>query len=136
MDLVKALEVIRSIGSDVSLVAFTPIKGTLLESRQPPKMSYYRFAQLVTYLLMKGYNPTDFLIFKGGKPYIRKDFLIKEFGDVRNLFPAFLTRGCPYCNRPYYTEAPGREPYNFPSISSLSRFKEETLLRELEEIAI
>ena len=133
-ELITTLETLRSMGSDISLFAFTPMKGTALEGRPPPEMSYYRFAQLATYLLMRGYETTDFLISRDGKPYIKKEFLIREFRSIRNLFPAFLTRGCPYCNRPYYTEAPGKEPYNFPSFSSLTRVSEDILLRELDEI--
>ena len=42
---------------------------------------------------------------------------------------AFMTHGCPGCNRPYYNERPGDEPYNFPFKPEKAYVKE--ILRRL-----
>ncbi len=84
-----------------SLFAFTPVKGTPLENRKKPSITYYRRMQAAHYLI---YDGRGHLVEKGKKVRIN--------GDVPP--EAFMTRGCPGCNRPYYTETP-RNVYNFPS---------------------
>ena len=84
-----------------SLFAFTPAKGTPLENRKKPSITYYRRMQVAHYLVYAG----------------KKDFTFNR-GAITNLDTdvppeAFMTRGCPGCNRPYYTETP-RHLYNFP----------------------
>ncbi|MBU7032232.1 MAG: radical SAM protein [Theionarchaea archaeon] len=84
-----------------SLFAFTPIEGTPLAHLPRPSITYYRRLQVAHYCIYKGMGNFGF-----------------EHGKIKNLpqgVPpeAFMTRGCPGCNRPYYTETP-RNPYNFP----------------------
>jgi biotin synthase len=85
-----------------SLFAFTPLAGTPLAHMPKPAIEYYRRLQVAHYCL-----------------YTEQRTLHTEQGRVINLpldVPpeAFMTRGCPGCNRPYYTETP-RNLYNFPS---------------------
>lgn len=84
-----------------SLFAFTPVRGTPLEKRKKPSITYYRRMQAAHYLIYVGKK--DFT-FKGG--------VITDL-DTNVPPEAFMTRGCPGCNRPYYTETP-RNLYNFP----------------------
>ncbi len=100
-------------GGEVSLFAFTPVKGTELEKRSPPDINRYRKIQALHYLIRKG------LLSK--EPEFRNDGSMKtsfeELVDMGVRREAFLTHGCPGCNRPYYNERPGSEPYNYPSLS-------------------
>ncbi|AAL80268.1 radical SAM protein [Pyrococcus furiosus DSM 3638] len=111
IDLLRTIEEVYSRGGSVSLFAFTPIKGTALEKLSSPPIERYRKIQAAHYLI------------KAGRAKV-EDF---EFDDAGNLiriphkvpYTAFLTQGCPFCNRPYYNERPGRELYNYPSIEVL-----------------
>lgn len=69
-------------------------------------IKYYRKAQLLTYLLRNGNSLVDSLEIIGDR--IHECLEDIEEGDV------FRTRGCPGCNRPFYTSKPGREHRNFP----------------------
>jgi biotin synthase-related radical SAM superfamily protein len=84
-----------------SLFAFTPLPGTPLEKKKKPDITYYRRIQAAHYL-----------IYERGKVFQFEDGLISNLDE--DIPPeAFITRGCPGCNRPYYTETP-RNVYNFP----------------------
>jgi len=90
-------------GVKLALFAYTPVRG-----KKPVgyvSINRYRSLQLASYLIEDGRVSVDELEFVDGKlagmPLIQ---------DKR----AFLTRGCERCNRPFYNERAGREPYNFP----------------------
>ncbi|AMM53151.1 radical SAM protein [Pyrococcus kukulkanii] len=107
-ELLRTIAEVYERGGIVSLFAFTPIKGTPLENYKPPSVKRYRRIQWAHYLI------------KTGKATLR-DFEFDEDGNLVG-FPrdgvnpiAFVTQGCPWCNRPYYNERPGKEPYNFPT---------------------
>lgn len=89
-------------GISSSLFAFTPLEGTPLKKRKKPSITYYRRMQAAHYLIQRG---KENFTFDNGKIVI----------DVSIPPEAFTTRGCPGCNRPYYTETP-RNLYNFPYI--------------------
>ncbi len=108
-ELVEVFERAYSIGADVSLFAFTPIRGTRLENLKPPSVERYRRVQLARWLVERGMD--DAIVFEGD--------MIAGFDlsgeELRRIPPeVFSTHGCPACNRPYYNERPGKEPYNFP----------------------
>ncbi len=130
LELINTIYSVKKLGANTSLFAFTPIRGTPLSNRKAPNLRYYRFVQLVTKLIYDGHNPKDFIIFKEGKIFIKKDYI-----DINDYFleSALLTRGCPHCNRPFYNEVPGKEPYNFPSLS-LFRIYKERITKEIEMI--
>lgn len=96
------------------LFAFTPIPGTVYESRSPPSISSYRRAQVAHHVLT--YKKTRFenmefntdgqLMYFG----ISKEKVLK----IISTGEPFLTSGCPGCNRPYYNEKPGGPFYNYP----------------------
>lgn len=107
----EALETIQRVydmGGEVSLFAFTPIKGTRLETASPPPIKRYRMIQAAHYLIRNGLARVDDMDFEGEE-------LVALNGLEAKVDPtAFMTHGCPGCNRPYYNEKPGKEPYNFP----------------------
>lgn len=91
-------------GGEVALFAFTPVPGTPLQNRGRPPIEYYRFLQVVVHLMRNGL----------------------PLREMRRMDPddykeAFLTSGCPGCNRPFYNESPAGELYNFPSPELLKR---------------
>ena len=85
--------------------------------------SYYRRVQLAVWLLNRGLRPRDYL-----GPGLQPEPGLKE---LPGLEEAFLTQGCPGCNRPFYTERPG-DIYNYPSRILL----EEDLGRVLAEAGL
>jgi len=112
-DLLNTITEARDAGADVSLFAFTPVRGTPLYGvRGPPNLRYYRFAQIAAHLIIdEGLNWRDFTVFRGRDPLIRRDYV-----DLNNVWRYVLVRGCPGCNRPFYTESPaGERMYNYPT---------------------
>ncbi|MGM0510829.1 MAG: radical SAM protein [Thermoplasmatota archaeon] len=86
-------------GAKVSLFSYQSKEET-------PDIDYYREAQLVTHLVGSGTKPFEAIqsIVEGNDDVVK---LVEE-GEV------FRTKGCPGCNRPYYTTRPGDEHRNFP----------------------
>jgi len=105
---VDTLKELFDIGVSPSLFAFTPLKGTALESKPPPELGKYRRIQIARYLLSKDEITPEEIIYSDGR--------IVSFGDaIDKVRPyAFQTWGCPNCNRPYFNEIPGRVIYNYP----------------------
>lgn len=99
----------------VSLFAFTPVRGTRMGKNVPPPLVSYRRLQLLLGLLdlqderfYVTYDARKTIHGLGlSEPQLRA-FLARNF--------VFVTHGCPGCNRPFYTEAPGGVMYNFPSV--------------------
>jgi biotin synthase-related radical SAM superfamily protein len=114
-----------------ALFAFTPVKGTALEAKLPPKLESYRRVQLARYLIVNGKARIDDMEFDvEGK--------ITGFGVPGEALEAvvdgglpFRTSGCPSCNRPYYNEKPGGPLYNYPMpLSKIEIEKIKTQLRQ------
>ncbi|NHK29914.1 MAG: radical SAM protein [Asgard group archaeon] len=106
----------------IGLFAFTPVKGTELEKHPQPNIESYRRIQLGKYLIKK--QKTSFSQMKFGENKEIIDFGVKReilIEAIKSGKP-FETSGCPFCNRPFYNESPGKELYNYP--------------RELSEIEI
>jgi lipoyl synthase len=97
-----------------ALFAFTPVRGTTLEAKLPPKVESYRRVQLARYLIVNAKARSENMKFDSeGK--------IISFGISNEVLEAvidgglpFRTSGCPNCNRPYYNEKPGGPIYNYP----------------------
>jgi biotin synthase len=96
------------------LFAFTPVKGTELEKHPQPDMESYRRIQLGMYLIKK--QKTSFNQMKFGENEEIIDFGVEReiLIDTIKLGKPFETSGCPFCNRPFYNESPGKELYNYP----------------------
>ncbi|MEW6329585.1 MAG: radical SAM protein [Candidatus Micrarchaeota archaeon] len=103
-DAVELMRELYASGVYVGLFAFTPVKGSALEARGKPHLGAYRRVQIARHLIAKGkesehafkYNARGQII---GLPEVEGE--------------AFLTSGCPGCNRPYFDSAPSKL-YNYP----------------------
>ncbi len=125
-EMLDTIQRVYRMGGDVSLFAFTPLKGTPMEGEERPSVRYYRVVQLSLNLIFKGYDWREFISYVNGSPCVKKEYLSALSRD--ELWGSFLTRGCPHCNRPFYNERPGRRLYNYPSLSFL-----KSSLRVVEE---
>lgn len=100
----KTISLVFEMGGDVALFAFTPVPGTPYQDRERPPIEYYRFLQIAVHFI------------RNGIPLKRATYM-----DPDEYKEAFLTSGCPGCNRPFYNESPSGEYYNFPSFGLLER---------------
>jgi len=105
------------------LFAFTPLAGTRLESLSPPQMEKYRRLQAARHLIVNGCAALEDLSFdEGGRiTGYRGVDLESVLGDG----VAFMTTGCPGCNRPFYNERPSGPYYNYPRPLTEDEIKEE-----------
>jgi len=108
-----------------ALFAFTPVRGTALETRSQPLLESYRRVQLARYLLVHKLTRFENMCFdETGKIAnfgLKSDALEKAVSTGN----PFLTSGCPDCNRPFYNEKPSGPLYNYPR---------ELSVKEIEEI--
>ncbi len=112
-EVVETIQRAYDIGAEVSIFAFTPIRGTRLENAEPPTLERYRKIQIALYLIRN--EIVRFEDIKFGENGALLSFGLKKDQLERILKDeAFRTYGCPGCNRPYYNERPKKEPYNFP----------------------
>ncbi|MEJ2278560.1 MAG: radical SAM protein, partial [Candidatus Lokiarchaeota archaeon] len=113
-EVVELLLKLRALKILPSLFAFTPIKGTSLGEKERPSAEGYRKIQLSRYLIFENdKNIDDFTFNSNGKLEsinINENYL-KTIID-ENI--AFMTTGCPNCDRPFYTSRPSGPFYNFP----------------------
>ena len=112
-EMIRLLQKMYDHGITVALFAFTPVRGTQMEPVSPPDMLHYRKVQVAQYLIKYGYAPANHFTFRDGK-LTGCGMTARELADLLKDGEAFRTSGCTGCNRPYYNEIPGREPYNFP----------------------
>jgi len=116
---IDTMRILVGIGARIALFAFTPVKGTPLEKRAPPPLRYYRSLQLARLLIERGYD-----IYRVAE--IRGDELRIRSGPwLRDVEEAFLTSGCPDCNRPFFNESPRGPLYNIPSRQLLEATRAE-----------
>ncbi len=97
-----------------ALFAFTPIRGTALESCSPPPLESYRRVQLARYLIFKGLTRYDLLKFDDEGKIEDFGLNMQEIKREISLGVPFLTSGCKDCNRPYYNEKASGPIYNYP----------------------
>jgi biotin synthase-related radical SAM superfamily protein len=128
-DVVNVVSKCHRAGIVPSLFAFTPIKGTPLEGRPQPDLGSYRRLQLARELIATGRATEKDFLYDGlgriNKIKVSRDAVeeIVEKGE------AFMTRGCPGCNRPYFNEKVTGPVYNYPR--RLDRKEVEEIRREL-----
>jgi biotin synthase-related radical SAM superfamily protein len=97
-----------------ALFAFTPVRGTALETKPQPPIETYRRIQLARHLIVNKHARSEDMHFDSNSRLtdygIKKETLtyIVETGNP------FLTSGCPNCNRPFYNEKPSGPIYNYP----------------------
>lgn len=107
-DFVYTMKALYEKGCEIALFAFTPVRGTRLYNLSQPEILKYRIIQIVRFMLSKN---------------------LRKIPDIEHLVQAFLTSGCPGCNRPFYNETP-RKVYNYPNAVMLERDKAK-LIREI-----
>ena len=128
----QAVETIQKcvdIGILPALFAFTPIRGTALESKKPPDLLTYRRIQLARHLIVNGKTKMPLMSFT-------LEGRIKGYGlnnetlnKVIVTGQPFRTTGCNDCNRPYYNEKPSGPIYNYPKQPTKEEIEE--IRREL-----
>ena len=111
-----SIQRMHDLGAIVGLFAFTPLKGTKLAERNPPPLDSYRRIQAARWLIVKELaRAEDFAYSPQGRITALQPSHWKELlADGR----AFMTSGCPDCNRPYYNERPSGPLYNYPYLPS------------------
>lgn len=98
----------------IGLFAFTPVAGTQWGQRPPPSLSSYRRIQVALYLLTIAACRVQDWNFSGTGQILSYGLSRQRLRELLMDGHAFLTAGCPGCNRPYYNERPGKAMYNYP----------------------
>ena len=111
---VRFIQAMYDMGIYVGLFAFTPIRGTALESWPRPDLASYRRVQLARHLIAEGLARYEQMSFDASGRLTGFGLPRDELAEVAATGLPFMTSGCPSCNRPYYNE-PVRGPlYNYP----------------------
>ena len=113
-DILRLIEDLNNLGIRVSLFAFTPIKGTKLENLVQPNLIKFRKIQLGRYLIVNDKKTIKDFTFNSKGELIKININKKELKNIIEESEAFMTSGCPDCNRPYYTSRPSGPIFNFP----------------------
>jgi len=112
--ILKTINKLHDLKIRVSLFAFMPIKGTLLENLNQPDLFNFRKIQLGRYLLVSNNKTLKDFTFNNFGEIVKFNLNEKELLHIICNSDAFLTSGCPGCNRPYYTSRPSGPIYNYP----------------------
>jgi len=116
-DLIKIMIRLKDMGVYTALFAYTPVNGG-----NPPDMGRYRAIQL-SHSLIYRHKVREFYFENGRlKGFNAPEEVVKKASKY-----AFMTSGCPGCNRPFYNERPGKELYNYPYVPD-----EKVIKRSLE----
>ncbi|TXT53529.1 MAG: Biotin synthase [Promethearchaeota archaeon] len=113
-EVVGLLEKLGDLKVIPSLFAFTPIKGTGLEGLQKPELLKYRRLQLARYLVLHEEKKLNDFTFNSRGKIIQFDINKRQLWNFMEENGIFRTRGCPNCDRPYYTSRPSGPLYNYP----------------------
>jgi biotin synthase len=117
-------------GITVGLFAFTPIRGTAYENKNPPSMGAYRRIQILRYLVHRKLIDRNGIEFnKQGRILFKMN--ANKLKETLSTGIAFQTSGCPGCNRPYYNESPRGPYYNYPHTLS-----KEEVIQSFEEAGL
>ncbi len=131
-EFVETMAMLMEMGVDIALFALTPVKGTLVEKYRQPSIESYRRIQLIRYLLSRGMKLEDIVFFAGDKACLKKHVVEEVLSNFDEYAGAFLTSGCPGCNRPFYNERTRGPFYNMPS-HRFMRKHYELLYKEVEK---
>jgi biotin synthase len=113
-EMVKIIDELNKLKIGVSLFAFTPIKGTKLEGLEKPSILNFRKIQLGRFLILNKKSSIDDITFNRKGDIVKFNLNRIELWNIIDQTNAFMTSGCPGCNRPYYTSRPSGPIYNFP----------------------
>ena len=113
----QAIEIIQKcvdIGVLPALFAFTPVRGTALESKLPPELVSYRRIQISRYLIVNGTTRAENMHFSRKGSITGYGLSNEELNKEVDSGLPFRTSGCSDCNRPFYNEKPSGPLYNYP----------------------
>jgi len=113
-DIMNLIVDLKALNINVSLFAFTPIKGTKFENIEQPEIIKFRKMQVGRHLILNENKRLEDFAFNQDGNLIKININRKELKHFINNTKAFLTSGCPGCNRPFYTSRPSGTIYNFP----------------------
>ena len=108
----QLVQALKDMGVIAVLFAFTPLEGTKLSDVPQPPLDSYRRVQAARHLIDSGIiRSSDISFDEAGR--------ITGYGGVDRAKAledgaAFMTTGCPGCNRPFYNERPSGPFYNYP----------------------
>jgi len=97
-----------------AIFAFTPVRGTALETKPQPPIEKYRRIQLARYLIVKKYARSKNMHFDSTGRLTDYGIKKETLTYIVETGKPFLTSGCPNCNRPFYNEKPSGPIYNYP----------------------
>ncbi len=124
-DILNLIEDLYNLKIQVSLFAFTPIKGTKLENLNQPDLLKFRKIQLGRYFILNAQKSLNDFTFNMKGDIIRFNINRLELKNIIDENDAFMTSGCPGCNRPYYTSRPSGPIFNYPR--ELSKSEKEDI---------
>jgi biotin synthase-related radical SAM superfamily protein len=106
----------RCVDMDVlpALFAFTPIRGTALETKPQPPIESYRRIQLARYIIVNGHARSEDMYFDYAGCLTDYGVEKETLMDIVETGKPFQTSGCPNCNRPFYNDKPSGPIYNYP----------------------
>jgi biotin synthase len=122
-DAAQLAQSLKYMGVITVLFAFTPLKGTRLGDAPQPPLDSYRRIQAARHLIDGGRVRFEEMSFDG-------EGRITGYGSVDPVKAlrdgvAFMTTGCPGCNRPFYNERPSGPFYNYPRPLTEDEVKDE-----------
>jgi biotin synthase len=123
-EMVERINELKKLKILPGLFAFMPIKGTKLEDLSRPDVVDFRKIQLSRYLLIEKNKPMDDITYNQKGDIIHFRINKNTLQNIIDENEAFMTTGCPGCNRPYYTSTPSGPIYNFPRELSEAEKKE------------
>jgi biotin synthase-related radical SAM superfamily protein len=97
-----------------ALFAFTPVRGTTLETKPQPPIESYRRIQLARHIIANGYARSEDMRFDNAGRLTGYGVKKETLMDIVETGKPFQTSGCPNCNRPFYNEKPSGPIYNYP----------------------
>jgi biotin synthase-related radical SAM superfamily protein len=104
---IRFIQECYDMGARVHLFSFYPEFGSPMEGVEQPPMEAYRHVQLARHLIDTGQGRAEAMTFREGR--LVDLGVPKEVVDaVMERGHAFMTTGCPGCNRPFANETPSQ----------------------------
>jgi biotin synthase len=129
-EMVRTLQECVDMGVLPALFAFTPIKGTAMQNTVQPPVSGYRRLQIARDLIVHRLSRFSKMQFDSTGYILGFGVDKKELRKRVKGGEAFITSGCPDCNRPFYNEKPSGPIYNYPRRLTFAEISEA--LNQLE----
>lgn len=107
-EMVERIQWAHDRGITIGLFAFTPVRGTALADRPPPRLDTYRRMQAACWLIVHDRARAEEMAFDAASRLLEPGVPLPADGEP------FRTSGCPDCNRPFYNERPAGPMYNYP----------------------